>query len=139
MHLFMSLFILFFYVLTYFDLKNEYDYVWEYFQLSRFRNKAWSMHIPKFENCMLINIRVWEANFPWKDGVKNCWSMEWLCKQVMKWNQSSIYLLLSWFPISIISWSSWVFKMACWCKLEETSFSSITSTIFEFETFWISI
>ena len=57
MHLFIPLFILFS-TLTYFDLKNECGYVYEYFQWSHFRNKAPCMHIPKFEKCMLMDIRV---------------------------------------------------------------------------------
>ena len=138
MHLFIPLFILFS-TLTYFDLKNEYEYIYEYFQWNHFINRDSCTHIPKFEKCILIKIRVWEANFPWKDGVKNCWSMEKCCKQVMEWNQPSMYLLLSWFSISIIPWSYWAFKLACWWKLKETSFSSIEITIFEFETFWISL
>ena len=63
---FIPLFILFS-TLTYFDLKNECDYVYEYFHWSHFRNKASCIHIPKFEKCILMNIRVWEANFPSKD------------------------------------------------------------------------
>ena len=63
--------------------------VYAYFQWSHFRRSDSSMLILPTEKYNFMNAMIWEINFPWNDGAKNCWSMEWWCRPMVYWNQAS--------------------------------------------------
>ena len=47
-------------------------------------------HTGPIEKYNFTNAMIWEINFPWNDGAKNWWSMEWCCRPMTDWNQASI-------------------------------------------------
>ena len=71
-------------------VNNSNSQVYAYFQWSHFRRSDSSMLILPTEKYSFMNARIWEINFPWNDGAKNWWSMEWCCRPMTDWNQASI-------------------------------------------------